>query len=309
MPGCGKTRYILQQHNPERDLILTQTRANLKDIRTYVEKYIQMTDKKRIYKDYRTVASYIINSSDKKYDRVYIDEASLMHAGYVGYIAAMTNAKEIILLGDINQIQYIERSVIDSKWSSIALFCRPNMLISTTKRCPMDVCHLLSNYYMNIKTTNPTVRSIRPTVSDGSFYQLKSETLLLTYTQLEKNMLVDCLKDKSKGLIKVHTIHEAQGLTSKRVVLVRIITKKLDIYNSIPHAIVAISRHTHSFRYITIGEPDLITILTNRIKSINDDTITGYLKQTNKKNGLQLNINRVANTFNSNKDEQDKSIN
>lgn len=73
----------------------------------------------------------------------------------------------------------------------------------------------------------------------------------------DKDILVQAGYGKEKGS-KVLTIHEAQGLTYEHVVCVRRSNKKLKLYDSVEHAVVAISRHTVDFVYYT-DKDDAIT--------------------------------------------------
>lgn len=268
VPGSGKSRFIVSEHTPGKDLVLTQTRASIKDIRdAIVEKYGQQYID-RLNTDYRTVASFIINHTwGKTYNRVFIDEALLMHAGYLGYVAKLSGATEIIAVGDSKQIPYIERSRLKAKWCRITDFCDSIEKISITQRCPIDVCYALSPHYTDIATTNIKPLSVLPIGRCGDFHQIEPDTLVLTFTQEEKLKVGEVLKCKNN--LRIHTIHEAQGLSSKRVVLLRIDYRKNDIYNSMPHAIVALSRHTETFRYLTTGTEDAVETLLNRLKHIN----------------------------------------
>ncbi|GBP96899.1 hypothetical protein EVAR_84152_1 [Eumeta japonica] len=76
------------------------------------------------------------------------------------------------------------------------------------------------------------------------------QTLYLAHTQAGKTELkaMGCGQGKES---RVLTIHEAQGLASKNVVIVRTASKKAEIYNSIQHAVVAITRHTENCIYLT----------------------------------------------------------
>lgn len=56
----------------------------------------------------------------------------------------------------------------------------------------------------------------------------------------------ECLK---KGIFPVYTIHEFQGKQEDHVVVVRISTKKEEIYSSEEHALVAFSRHKKTLTY------------------------------------------------------------
>lgn len=265
VPGCGKSWWIVSEHTPGKDLILSQTRAGIRDIRDIVALHDPHNKTNlQLNKDYRTVASYIINHTSKGYNRVFIDECLMMHAGYIGFIAELSGAEEIVVVGDSQQIPYIERSSMKTRWYKLSEFCDPSENLTTTRRCPVDICYALSSHYENLATTNTVLKSVQPTVRNGDFHQLEPDTLVLAFTQKEKIMLVETLKRYKK--LAIHTIHEAQGLTSKRVVLVRIDSAKKEIYNSIPHAIVALSRHTESFRYLTTGTEDAVLLLIEKLK-------------------------------------------
>jgi hypothetical protein len=275
VPGCGKTYKIIKQHVPGKDLVLTQTRAGIKEIRKAIINEYGTAYDEILYKDYRTVASYIINQShDKLYNRVFIDEAVLMHAGYVGFVAKLSGASEVILLGDSKQIPYIERSRLEAKWHRVSDLCGRREYDTISHRCPMDVCYALSSYYPHIATNNKNSISILPTARDSEFHQLQPETLILTFTQEEKRQVGEALKWNRNT--KIHTIHEAQGLTSKRVILVRVDYRNKAIYESTPHAIVALTRHTESFRYITNGQNDAVIALIQKVKLINKNELVKW---------------------------------
>ena len=57
---------------------------------------------------------------------------------------------------------------------------------------------------------------------------------------------------------KVLTIHEAQGLTNVMVVVVNMKSAKLQLHDSVPHAVVAITRHTYSCYYYSGSEDDAV---------------------------------------------------
>ena len=273
VPGCGKTHYIVTNHSPGQDLILAQTRLGIKDIRQAVlEKHGEQA-RKRIMQDYRTVSSYIINASNTKYRNVYIDEATLMHAGYVGFISQLTRAKNIFLLGDSKQISYIERSTLKTKWASINNISEPQFCQPTTRRCPIDVCYALKNQYPIISTNNEIVRSILKSKNNGEFHQISTDTIILTFTQVEKELVLKELAKRNSLHVPVNTIHEAQGHTSKHVVVIRMNTKPLPIYNSQPHAVVALTRHTESLIYLTNGEKDELSMLIDRANNCDQQTL------------------------------------
>ena len=69
-------------------------------------------------------------------------------------------------------------------------------------------------------------------------------TFYLTFTQEEKDSMIQQGYGVSTGS-KVLTIHEAQGLTNVMVVVVNMKSAKLQLHDSVPHAVVAITRRIH----------------------------------------------------------------
>lgn len=292
VPGCGKTRYIVTEHTPGRDLILSQTRAGIKDVREGVmQAKTKNKSSLKLFVDYRTVASYIINCTNKIYDRVFIDEGLMMHAGYIGFIAKLSGASEIVVVGDSKQVPYIERSPIKTIWYKISDFCEPAKYLTITQRCPIDVCYAISDHYENIATLNRNVISIKSVAGEREFHQLEPDTLVLTYTQKEKQILTETLHKYKK--IRIHTIHEAQGLTSKRVVLVRIDSREKNIYNSVPHAIVALTRHTESFKYLTTGEEDSVRKFIRRLDYISDEGLRQWNSKRLENETMEINSDKL----------------
>lgn len=274
-PGSGKSHYIIQNHQPGNDLILTHTREAVRDIRKAVARSFRVSEKS-LLQDYRTVSSFIINQRGKRYNRVFVDEVSLGHAGYIGFIAFLTGAKDFFLLGDTKQIPYIERSPVKVQFHDVTNFCRPKVYLMTTKRCPIDVTYALAQLYSEITTRNEILRSISPSLTNGEFYQIKPGTLLLTFTQAEKERLVRNLAGKCRDELQVCTVHESQGKTAEHVLLCRINPKPLAVYNSLPHAVVALSRHTKSFQYITTNSNDTVSKLIKRGQQLNEKKLKNW---------------------------------
>jgi hypothetical protein len=260
VPGCGKTYAILNNHKPGKDLILTLTKHGCTEIRKQMASKlkVKINDLKE---NYRTVASILVNGSSKKVETVYIDEALLMHSGTIGFIAHMTGANEIIIIGDEWQIPYIEREgVSDVLFSSPRKYCHVTSVLTCTRRCPVDVTYALSYFYPGIYTKNTTTISMKMSHNTGLIAD-NQDTLYMTHTQKDKQSLINLGLGKRNGSA-IMTIHEAQGQTFDNVTLIRLNRKNEDIYMSTEHAIVAISRHRKSFLYLTqAGEDKVIKLM------------------------------------------------
>ena len=79
---------------------------------------------------------------------------------------------------------------------------------------------------------------------------------VLTFTQSDKEALL------SRGYSDVHTVHEVQGETYADVSLVRLTPTPVSIIaRDSPHVLVALSRHTKSFKYYTVVMDPLVSII------------------------------------------------
>lgn len=245
VPGCGKTEFIVVNHRAGVDLVLTSTTEGVEDIRRRV--------KKPEHKDsYRTIASVLVNGVGKKtYARIIIDEALMVHAGAVAALCAVVGCKSVMLLGDKNQIPYIDFDhVCTQRYSDISKYSAVSKNLRCTYRCPIDVCYVLRDCYPGIYTENNCARSMSVRPYSGSVIPKREGVLYLSHLKADKEMLVNNGYGRMKGS-KVLTVHEAQGLVSDHVIMVRSQTKPLQVYDLSGHAIVAISRHRKTFVYFT----------------------------------------------------------
>ncbi|CAG9763652.1 unnamed protein product [Ceutorhynchus assimilis] len=125
VPGCGKTHYILKTHKGLKqgqelkydhagrienvDLILTSTKEAADDLKSRSIKESYTGDRKY----YRTTHSYLLNSRDI-FRTVYVDDALMRHPGELMFICALSGCARMVLLGDKNQIPYVNRRCLDS---------------------------------------------------------------------------------------------------------------------------------------------------------------------------------------------------
>ena len=281
VPGSGKTATLMKKFNPETDIILTQTLRNLWDIRQQIGKDRNIPSEKA-RSICRTVASYIVNwKPGKKYAKVIVDEAAMMHPGYLGFISEMTQAKEMLLFGDAEQIPFIPREItIPTRGRSATQYGEIHMDLSITKRCPVDVCYVLRQVYPHIRTTNTQLRSLRHTTVENieqiEEMRATKSTLLLTFTQEEKAAIASSSWGQNYETL---TIHEAQGLTRDEVILIRLDNRPLEVYNSVNHVTVALTRHTSTFTYISVTQKlDEVKRAINRLKGIDSNILRQWME-------------------------------
>lgn len=271
-PGVGKTRHIIDNHDPLNDLVLTNTKEALLDIRRRVEN-MYANDEVNLTETYRTGDSFLINNNGRKrYKNVWIDEGFMKHCGEWLLYAMAAKAQCITVMGDSAQIPYIERSgkdvfypyygqVFESLSDSVEV-----RHLNVTKRCPLDVTTWLNescSYPFKITSTNVKTKTVGCRMIVGvtglQKSKLADKIVYLTFTQAEKIELLD------RGF-KALTIHEFQGNQSETVVLVRLNPKVNPVYKSKPHMLVALTRHTKNFVYCTVVADDMYD-LVNVIKS------------------------------------------
>ncbi|UHM27523.1 MAG: RNA-dependent RNA polymerase [Sanya virga-like virus 2] len=261
VPGCGKTTYVINNHKYGEDMILTATKEAAIDLRERIKTLHPEASDEFLLSHYCTGHSYLMNG-DIESDRIFVDEALMVHFGQIVFCAMKSKAKIVFMVGDTAQIPYISRLVtLRLIYNSHEAACsNPSEFLNVSHRCPQDVCHLvnsLQKYPKSFVTTNSVSFSMC-VVSINHLLEIPVDKSVqyLTYTQGDKAEML------SKSFSNVVTVHEYQGKQAEKICLVRLTRKVLPIFSSEPHILVAISRHTKEFVYYTVDPGDT---LANRI--------------------------------------------
>ena len=90
-----------------------------------------------------------------------------------------------------------------------------------------------------------------------------SETLYLIFTQKEKKNLIHQGYRVNIGS-KMLTIYEVQSLTNATVIVLNTNSMKLQLHDSVSHAIVSVTRHTNRYSDYSSGEDDAIKRLIRK---------------------------------------------
>ncbi|URQ09136.1 RNA-dependent RNA polymerase [Halyomorpha halys negev-like virus 1] len=248
VPGGGKTTYILNNNKDStNNLILTVTREARDDMTQRAKDRKLALGSDRI----RTVDSFLLNYlTMSEVEEVWIDEALLVHCGIWCWISLLSNCKRMIVVGDIAQIPYINRSGLEIHYNEPQSWKTESDLLKIDYRNPLDIVHWLhtSGYYTFPVTGTSKITYSTSVVNIGGVADIPRSGFkkYLTFTQSEKTQLVEAGFDAC-------TIHEYQGSQATDVALVRLNQKDADtIYKSRPHILVALTRHTNSFRYYTV---------------------------------------------------------
>ncbi|XP_052741604.1 uncharacterized protein LOC128198763 [Bicyclus anynana] len=268
VPGCGKTTWIVNNFDPVSDVVTTTTTEAAKDLRERLTPKVGKDAKIKV----RTMASILANGLSEptrsKCKRLIVDEALMNHFGAIIMATKLVGADETLLIGDKNQLPYIDRNnLFQIRYNRPNTVARVNKELLCTHRNPMDVAYALSEVYEGIYSSKSRAKSLELRNYTGSRIPKDTDnTLYLTHTQGEK----ETLKAEGYGSGKdsrVNTIHEAQGATFEEVIIVRTTSKKIELHDSVSHAVVAVSRHTSSCTYYTDDKSDAIAYFISKAMS------------------------------------------
>ncbi|XP_063383795.1 uncharacterized protein LOC134670057 [Cydia fagiglandana] len=260
VPGCGKTRYIIENHNPG-SLVLTSGKEAAEDIRK------RMAEKNNVpqanySRSYRTIDSYLINKREM-YADVWVDEALMEHPGKLFLVCLFSRCRNLYLLGDPNQLGYINRSDVTLLYDKSSIFFKPTENLNVSYRCPVDVMAILSkrcDYDGSVYSASDVMRSLKC----KNFTSLKdvpnSEGIkYLVFKQAEKKQMKEAGYD-------VSTVHEYQGKEAARVVLVKMSRNSRETQcESARHLVVAMSRHRESLVYYSPVRDILRKLMETRL--------------------------------------------
>lgn len=275
--GAGKTREVISLLRGGRTegkaiLYLSATRSSATQVRDAV-----WQDDSRGLQCVRTLDSYLLNSSEEFTDLV-VDEAPMAHSAQIIAACLKSGARSVVCYGDRQQIPWVSFAdayptpLQDGGWLFVSIEERP-----VTHRCRLDVCAAWVDKYdgrlypctccehVLESTESMSVERIRSVVQvprvDGMRYMVFTQAEkveLASHLGLTANITV--LREMKKGGLA--TVHEDQGMTHDKVILVRLRSRfdrkrdavNPDIYNNPKYALTAMTRHRLSFVYYTTSE-------------------------------------------------------
>nr|WNV28222.1 putative methyltransferase and helicase domain-containing protein [Tomato fruit blotch virus] len=296
-PGCGKTHNILARicEDPTKRILgvmknkenvesarirlkklLADRPSEIRSIVTNVDSFV----KQRIL----SIDNVLLMSEPGPWDLVLVDEAMTMPPGKICLLAVLVNSP-VHIYGDIHQCPYYCRvNGVDPKYTETGKAFPITNLLAKSYRCPNDVCYFLSPLYYEIaKALNIPVPSdklvitsdsdvVSPTMSVQSIVSAadvvyNKDSQYITFTQSDKQTLA-----KRFPASKVMTIHEYQGNENPFVCIVRLTPLEVHeqpggIFESVPHFVSGISRHTKAMVYYTVKPDDALSkiIISNRM--------------------------------------------
>jgi len=253
VPGCGKTYEIAQKYSPGKTLILTATVRGKDNINKHLE--LRGFRKKLYKKDVHTLDSFIIHESKlKQYEKLFVDEALMLHSGDIYIAALLCKAKEIYCYGDVRQIPFIARSVFfECHYSEL----NHNELEerNTSYRLNPETCKILQVPYPRIEPIKFSHGKLSYEVIPNMMNYDLTGWDCCTFTQFEK------IRMKNEFNVYCFTIHERQGDTVRNMCGIRLMPQDNPIYTSRSHVIVMLSRHTENFKYCTCVYDEVCKLL------------------------------------------------
>lgn len=261
VPGCGKSHYIVENYKLG-DLVLAATKEACNQLRERIKE----KNKSVLDTDIRTVASFMLHVKHK-YQRVWVDEARMLHVGSIAFIASMTNATTINCLGDALQIPYVCRVEFVAQHYDLAKIVPASTVLDISRRCPLDIAALFHDNYKKHQgkgmLSTSSIRNSRRLVMIANSLEIPFEerAIYITFLQEEKQQLkVQFQKYRlNKKKEYVYTVHEYQGNQSPYINIVRLNTKKdMGIFKREEYVLVALTRHTRLVTYYTPVDSDLI---------------------------------------------------
>nr|QZZ63341.1 hypothetical protein [Leuven Virga-like virus 1] len=262
VPGCGKTFYILQNANKE-DLVVTTTKENCEDIKTRNRELVDCV---------KTLHSVILHGYKNAVNTMYVDEALMAHIGEIMIVAELVKCKRVVLIGDEKQIPFISRNkLFEAKYYSCNNFCYEKAYMNMSHRVPLDVATYYSKQYeKGFKTSNKLTDTVKIIKVSNPTQIKNTNNIILVFKQAEKASL------KILGFSNVNTVHEFQGKQSTHIIIYRDSIYNSDmIYESDPHILVALTRHTKSLIYYTRKEDDKICRIIRAIQQQTYGTLAG----------------------------------
>nr|AZF99046.1 orf1 [Ullucus tobamovirus 1] len=264
VPGCGKTKEILERFDGTEDLILVPGKEAAKMI---IRRANQSGEIRATKFNVRTVDSFLMHLKPKIYKRLFIDEGLMLHTGCVNFLVQLSGCEVAYVFGDTQQIPFINRVANFPYPAHFATLCYDERDVrSTTLRCPADITHFLNGKYeRKVMCRSAVQRSVDAEVLRGSgVLNCKMKPLkgkVITFTQSDKSALL------AKGYKDVNTVHEIQGETYEVVSLVRLTPTPLEIVSKLsPHVLVALTRHTLELKYYTVVLDPVCKIISDLSK-------------------------------------------
>lgn len=254
-PGCGKT-YDLLNAMDEQDVAMCPVRESAMDTRARLgEKKPQFPNLRgRV----RTIDSYLVNYGSDRVKSIaaralHADEVYMSHSGKWYAAAALLGVQVVYAYGDEEQIPHVSR--VQAASAYLRVIANEKHVKFDIYRCPADALAAWGFIYEWRARTHSKVKNSMRVETDASTLVMPNGCVLMCMYQADKKQLLHkyAMAVSKKG-VRVMTVHESEGKTFKDVWFFRFDTRvrqdDMSLYDKQAYALVAMSRHTHTFVYI-----------------------------------------------------------
>ncbi|GBP70302.1 hypothetical protein EVAR_52321_1 [Eumeta japonica] len=163
VPGCVKTRWVVKHFEIERDFVNTITLIAANDLREKLASRLG-ADASKV----KTKASVLVNGfrGPKSCHRLIVDEALMSHFGAIVMATRLAGAKEVLVIGDVNQLTFIDRLNLFEM-----VYVRPNLVATVTREllCTYRVTYALNERFGKLEGSRIlTIHEAQGLASDGT---------------------------------------------------------------------------------------------------------------------------------------------
>lgn len=266
--GCGKTTQIVERVDFN-DVVMCPAKASVLETRERILK-VRPELKFPVMDRCKTIDSYLVHVLSNprvrsiRTDVLRGDEAFMTRAGRWYACALLLGASRIDAYGDPMQIPHVPRAICPSL--HLRLIPTEEDAKYVSYRCPHDVIAAVGDIYQwQVRSASKRVKSmaVLPGIESEA---VEPGCVMLCMYQDDKKTLAT-MYAKWTVPIRIMTVHEAQGNTFSHVRLHRFLRGKnqtnvpdaFDLFQKKEYVLVAMTRHTHSFRYYTQMGHDQVT--------------------------------------------------
>lgn len=263
-PGCGKTTQIIDKAKPD-DVILVPVRKSVRETADRLKKKspeLASMFPLRV----RTLDSYLVNvDRNKKLRnlsavRLLADEGFMAREGRWLAAAARLGVSVIEAFGDKEQIPHVPRAECPKNYVSLRYQLVYESFVSY--RCPPELVACWGHVYdWKVRSASRT-KGIVSQVSNTVGVNIPSGCVMMGMYQADKKLLQE--KYSSCGSsVHIMTVHESQGNTYRHVWLHRFDNRRrtdtFSLYDKPAYVLVAMSRSTEEFKYVSPPLGDLVS--------------------------------------------------
>ncbi|GBO99734.1 hypothetical protein EVAR_70802_1 [Eumeta japonica] len=107
VPDCRKTTWVVKHYELGRDVVITTTLEAARDHKEKPPSRLGADANSKV----KMMASVLVNGfqGPKSCDRLIVDEALMSYFGSIVIATWIAAAKEVLLIGDVNQLAFIDR--------------------------------------------------------------------------------------------------------------------------------------------------------------------------------------------------------